>query len=416
MTSAGVLESTTGSARRRRGPRRILAALVVLVVLLAVLLGAGGWYYAGQIDSEALAAVQQTSGPTYDLVVTALAGGQVTIRRSGAATAPDPLHTSDVYGLVWPGGAGVLTGDRVEAGGGEVRRALQITSGTSPTAGTRAALDVDVWSDPQAAYGVPFENVSYSCAGGACPAWYLPGRSSTWMVLVHGKGAARTEPLRALGPALEAGLPALVIGYRNDPGAPADPSGRYGYGATEWHDLEQAVGYAVGHGAQHVVLFGSSMGGAIVASFLEHSQQASLVSGVVLDSPALDLRTTVDYGASQRTLPVIGTGIPDVLTDTAEWITGWRYGLDWGAVDYVPGTWLHVPALLFHGTADDTVPITTSDRLHAAHPDLVEEVRMTGATHVESWNRNPAEYTARESAFLGCVVPPGQRESCSTGN
>jgi pimeloyl-ACP methyl ester carboxylesterase len=233
------------------------------------------------------------------------------------------------------------------------------------------------------------------------------------MVLVHGKGGTRSEPLRAMGAALRAGLPALVISYRNDPGAPADPTHQYAYGATEWRDLEAAVGYATAHGARDVVLFGSSMGGSIVASFLEHSRAASLVRGVVLDAPALDFRATVDWGAAHRTLPVLGTRVPGVLTGTAEWIAGWRYGVDWAAMDYLPGAWLHVPALVFHGLDDATVPVTTSDEFAAAHPDLVQEVRVSEADHVESWNIDPTRYGSREAAFLGCVAAGRPAPSCA---
>jgi hypothetical protein len=38
---------------------------------------------------------------------------------------------------------------------------------------------------------------------------------------------------------------------------------------------------------------------------------------------------------------------PGVLTSTAEWIAGWHFGVDWSATDYLPGTWLHVRALVF---------------------------------------------------------------------
>jgi fermentation-respiration switch protein FrsA (DUF1100 family) len=145
------------------------------------------------------------------------------------------------------------------------------------------------------------------------------------------------------------------------------------------------------------------MGGSIVASFLEHSRMAGLVRGVVLDAPALSLRAAVDLGAQDRSLP-LGLPIPRVLTSTAEWMAGWRFGVNWSATDHLPGSWLHVPALVFHGTADRTVPVDTSDALRAAHPHLVEEVRVPGADHVESWNASPATYEAREGTFLGCLT------------
>src|SRR3712207_8749138 len=64
-----------------------------------------------------------------------------------------------------------------------------------------------------------------------------------------------------------------------------------------------------------------------------------------------------------------------VLTRTARWIAGWRYDLDWDAVDYLPADWLAVPALVFHGTDDDLVPIRTSEdrkstRLNSSHANI----------------------------------------------
>jgi pimeloyl-ACP methyl ester carboxylesterase len=353
------------------------------------------------------------STPHYDLVVDAVDGTAVVLRRTGEAPADDPLDSGDTYGLVWPGGAGVLSGLPVREVGGAVHRDLRTTTGSRPGRGTRAALDVNVWADPRAAYGVDYQDVSIPCADGECPAWYIPGRSSTWWIAVHGKGASRAEPLRAMGIAVDDRISVLDISYRNDPDAPADPSGRYGYGTTEWRDLEAAVAFAVDLGARDVVLFGSSMGGAIVAAFLQHSSSAHVVTGVVLDAPALDLRATVEYGASRRSLPVIGTGIPDVLTTTAEWMAGHRYDLDWDAVDYLPGDWVRVPLLLFHGTADDTVPIATSDALYEAHPNLVREVRVRGAGHVQSWNVDPAGYRQALTDFLSCIVSSNPALACT---
>ena len=405
--------STTDVPRpRRRGLRRTVVVLIVLAVLVVVLLGGGGFYFAGQIDSDGLAATGTTAPPTYDLAVDSVAAGQVVLHRTAAASGSDPLPTADTYGLTWPGGRGVISGAPHPTAGGRIQRALKVVAGVAPVPGTKAGLDRDVWTDPRAAYGVDYRNVTYPCAGGGCPAWFVPGTSSTWMVLVHGKGAAVTEPLRAMGPAIRAGLPALDIAYRNDPGAPFDPSRRHAYGVTEWRDLEAAVTYATQHGAKDVVLFGSSMGGSVVASFLEHSRLAHLARGVVFDAPALDFRSTVDWGAAHRTLPLLGTRVPDVLTGTAEWIAGWRYGVDWTGMDYLPGGWLHVPALVVHGTADDTVPISTSDRFRAADPGHVAEMRVQGAGHVESWNVDPVAYWQREASFLGCVTAAAPSPTC----
>jgi pimeloyl-ACP methyl ester carboxylesterase len=400
-----VTDATTPRPRRR-GLRRLLVAFAVLAVLLVAVLGGAGWYYAGEISSGALEVDPSPRTLQPDVVVESVDGDAVVLRRTDPVDGDDPLRGSGTEGLLWDGGSGVVSGPAEVRDDGSVQRRLEVVDGTAPEAGTAGDLRGDVWTDPRAAYGVDYEEVDVPCDGGSCPAWFVPGESSTWMVFVHGKGGSRTESLRALGPAVDTGLPSLIVTYRNDPEAPADPSGRYGYGATEWRDLEAAVRHAVDSGAERVVLFGASMGGAIVAGFLERSAEAGVVSGIVLDAPMLDLEATVEHGAAQRDLPVVG-GVPDVLTGTAEWIAGWRYDLDWDATDYLPADWLEVPALVFHGTADDLVPITTTDAFAAERPDLVTAVRVDGAGHVRAWNADPAAYDRRVGAFLDCLASGG---------
>ena len=421
-SGAGARRGPHRRPRRARHLRRLGIAALVLVVVAVLVVAGGGWYFAGEVRRQALAIDPDSyqRRPVLDLTVTGSGEGRVVL--AGPRDAPRDVGlaaAAGTWGLVWTGGAGVLGGDVARARGGGVSRTLDVTAGTAPGPGTTAGVVADVWSDPTAAYGAAYRDVTYPCAGATCPAWFVPAAvpsdgsaggpapgsgpapdaGGAWAVMVHGKDAARTEPLRALGPVHEAGMPALVIGYRGDPGAP-DPDGRHAYGATEWRDLDAAVRWAGEHGARRVVLFGSSMGGAIVASSLEHAGSGGTVGGVevvgvVLDSPALDLGASVAQGADQLGLP----GAAPV----AERVASWRYGVGFDAVDYLPGTWLDVPALVFHGTADATVPVALSDELAAAHPDLVREVRVPGAGHVQSWNADPGAYERAEAQFLAEV-------------
>jgi hypothetical protein len=148
------------------------------------------------------------------------------------------------------------------------------------------------------------------------------------------------------------------------------------------------------------------MGGGIVAAFLEHSPLAPKVTRVVLDAPMLDLQATVAYGASRRSLPVTGGSIPAPLVWTAETIASARFGVDWSATGYLTSAaWLKVPVLVFHGTDDTTVPISTSIRLKQLRPSLVTLARFPGAGHVESWNIDRARYTSLLESFLSPVAP-----------
>lgn len=401
--------------RRRRRTGAAAAVLVALALVAALVVAGGGWYFAGELDRQALAVDPDSSQrrPDLDLTVARSGGGRVELVGAPDARRVGLADARGTWGLQWVGGAGVLGGAPRRTAGGGVSRTLEVTAGTAPGRGATAGVVADVWSDPAAAYGAAYQDVAYPCAGATCPAWFVPaapaaGTASTvgdgtWAVMVHGKDAARTEPLRALGPVHEAGMPALVIGYRGDPGTP-DPQGRHAYGATERHDLDAAVRWAGEHGARRVVLFGSSMGGAVVASSLERAGSGGTVRvggvevvGVVLDAPALDLGASVRQGAD-------ALGLPGFVTTVAEQMASWRYGVDFDAVDYLPGGWVRVPVLVFHGTSDDTVPVAVSDELAAAHPRLVREVRVRGAGHVQAWNVDPQSYRAQESRFLARVA------------
>jgi pimeloyl-ACP methyl ester carboxylesterase len=127
------------------------------------------------------------------------------------------------------------------------------------------------------------------------------------------------------------------------------------------------------------------------------------VVGAVFDAPDIDFLQTIEYGASQRNLPIpfIEIGLPDSLTAVATWISAWRFDLDWQALDYVArADELDVPILVIHGEADATVPVEESQELADARPDLVRLVVVERAGHVQSWNTIPGRYAAVVNDFL----------------
>jgi uncharacterized protein len=191
----------------------------------------------------------------------------------------------------------------------------------------------------------------------------------------------------------------LDITYRNDADVPADPSGLLQYGQTEWRDLDAAVTWAKDRGAQHVILVGESMGGATVAAFFEDSEQTDVVSKVVLDAPMLSLHEAVKLGAS--TAVPGGYAVPAPLLWAAERLVSLCNGIDWAAVDYLDDTsWVRVPTLITPGTADETVPVTVSETLSAAQPDLVTLAEFPNALHTESWNLDPNRWETMLGSFI----------------
>jgi pimeloyl-ACP methyl ester carboxylesterase len=365
------------------------------MVIAVTGLAAGAWYYADQLKQGALE--PDDSPPVPDLKVTAVGGSRLTLGVMPDASEDGDWTKDGVYGLQWDDGYGQV-GSIVEIDDQHVVREFVTVRG-SIDVGDLARLDSFAWPEnPQQAFGIPFEEVTFASPLGDFPAWFVDGSNDTWAIFVHGRGSDRGEALRMLPTITGTGFPSLVITYRNDPEVPASPDGFYRFGQTEWEDLEGAVRYAVQHGAERLVLVGYSMGGAIVTNFLYQSPLAERVEAVILDAPMLNFRDTVDRLAWKQ-------GVPWFLTQAAEKLAEIRFHVDWEAMNYLRrADELTAPVLLFHGDDDDRAPVETSDALAEARPDLVTYLRVEGAGHVRSWNTDPEAYEAAVRDFLTPLV------------
>ena len=368
----------------------ILMFLVAGLVSMAVLVG-GGWYVADILRNDGL--LPDHEQPKLDMVVAGIGEGEVILNVTSDTSTDGPWMRRGIWGLKSADGYDQV-GAILEISDQHVVREYLPLKGILRTGESVHVEGTAFPGDPQVAFGFTFENVTFSSPLGDFDAWFIDGSSNTWVIFVHGRGAKRNEALRILPTIVESGLPSLIITYRNDEGAPADPDGYYRYGQTEWEDLEGAVVYSIAHGAEDLILVGYSMGGSIVTNFLYQSSLAKRVRGLILDAPMINFNATVDLGANERSLP-------GPFVDLAKFIAKVRFGVDWGELDYLArATELDPPILLFHGDEDDLVPIETSDALAKARPDIVEYVRVPGARHVGSWNVDPAKYEDAVSNFL----------------
>jgi pimeloyl-ACP methyl ester carboxylesterase len=317
--------------------------------------------------------------------------GVIRLSRTSDSAAPG------IYRLEWRGGA-VQVSAIVAEGDGAVVRHVDRSEGMPPAPGTRARVGNDFVGDPQQAFGFPSQDVAVAGPTGALPAWVVPGHGSTWAILLHGYGGTRAD-MMYLVPALHAdGVTAMLVSYRNDPGAARGSHGRTLFGQAEWHDVDAAVSYARAHGATGVVLMGASMGGTVTTEYLRHSPQATFVRAAVLDAPGLDLRSDMHYGARAHGLH--GAVNWAVICLGQDAMRVWAH-LDFNDLDQLAHAGqLHTPMLVFHGEADDTVWIGHSRRLAQERPDLVTLAAFPGAGHVQSWNVDRARYEATLTAFL----------------
>jgi pimeloyl-ACP methyl ester carboxylesterase len=378
--------------------RLVWSTLAAAISLAAPSFLGSAWYLAEKIRSEALAVAPGPAMREFDDVqFAALRPGEAELRAIGEQPA---LLRPELYGIAWPGGIGRL-GPLVAVSGGLVTRPLTVISGWAPAVGQLAALDPSYFlGDPAAAMGIPVQDVVVPGRLGPLPAWFFPGQGSTFVIGVHGQNGTRRDVLRIIDVVHRMGFPALAISYRNDLATIRDPSGYHRYGQAEWSDVEAAVRWSLAHGARSVVLAGQSMGGAVVAAFLQRSPLAPKVTRLLLDAPMLDLQAAIGHQVDRHLLPVIGR-LPAALVWMAKTIASARFGVDWSATSYLDDmTWLKVPALVTHGDDDPRVPVSISIRLRELKPSLVALERFPGAGHLESWNIDRSRYTSLIESFL----------------
>ncbi len=249
---------------------------------------------------------------------------------------------------------------------------------------------------------------------GDLAAWLVPGagdesadaqasRPGRWAILVHGRGATRHECLRAVPTLYRLGITTLVPTYRNDVDGPPSPDGLYNLGLSEWRDTEAAIAYAVEHGADDVVLFGWSMGGAITLQTLDLSPLGQHVSCAVLDSPVIDWADVIAHHARLRK-------VPPPLTHLATGLMGARWSRRLVGVheplDVARTNWqdradeLRHRILLIHSADDEFVPVGPSRELAARRRDLVQYAEWQQARHVKEWNVDAPRWEALVEDYL----------------
>jgi len=256
--------------------------------------------------------------------------------------------------------------------------------------------------DPRSALGLSFETVMLETPVGPAEAWYVPGtRDDLAAIYVHGVAGAREDGYRHLSVLAEAGVPVLLIAYRNDPEAPAAPGWRYTMGITEWEDLDVAVAAMAARQHDRLVLAGESMGGAIVGQFLRRSERSRLVAAVILDAPALDFTAVLANIAAARNLP-----LPGVVARVALYLLSVRGPDDLRETDVIDAVaGFDGPVFLAHGGGDRVVPVVIAERLLAARVRPTHHLRTT-ADHLQSWHADPAAYRAALRGFLAGLGDP----------
>lgn len=371
----------------------VVAIGLLAIALIHVVLG---WFLSRGVFRDALAVRPRPKD--LGVRVREVSGDRIVLEAPGPR---QDIGHPGIVGLAWDDGYGRL-GDVVDVQGSRFIRPYEKWQGVPPLCAgpldSCPPVEIDPYAFPNdpSDVGLAFEAISYHSPIGPMGAWLVPAQTGNhWAVLCHGWTAEKRELIRMLPAFHESGFTSLVIDYRNDPGVPPDVTGRYRFGLSEWEDLEAAVALTIDRGADKIVVGGCSTGGALVMAFLERSALADSVSAVFLDAPNVVLAEAIRHGTGHlRATPL--------MIEFGMWIADLRWRIDWEATNYVAraGETLRVPTLVFHGTSDQTIPISVSRQLEAKAPEMVELVETPAAGHVMSWNADPGRYERYLRNFL----------------
>jgi alpha-beta hydrolase superfamily lysophospholipase len=228
----------------------------------------------------------------------------------------------------------------------------------------------------------------------------IDGGADTWIVMVHGRGGALVEGDPLARTLADTDMPVLFTSFRNDGFAPDAPDGHSTFGSVEWRDLQAWVDAAQGVGAESIVLYGFSMGGSVVASFLQRSPDADLVDAVILDSPMLSMHRTLELQA--EAFGIAPPLVPPLLVGTKA-VSSVRADIDFAALEHVDRWAVDLPALLIHGTGDTVVPDEPTVELAEQLGSDATLMHPEGVGHVEYRDVGFDAYRAALVDFLGGV-------------
>lgn len=275
--------------------------------------------------------------------------------------------------------------------------------------GPQARISADAafsgwYYDTPAELHLPYTSELIGSAVGPCPAWLFPaGTGEVWVIQIHGRGTTRAECLRAVPLFHGLGITSLLVSYRNDGEAPRSRAGTYSLGATEWRDVDAAIGFARRRGAKRIVLMGWSMGGAIALQLELNSAHRDVLAGVILESPVVDWRVVLGYQARQQHIPtaVTGLAIGALRTEWSAHMAGAGAAIPFDRLDVIArAPELRHPILILHSDDDGFVPSDASHDLVVARPDLVQMQVFDTARHTKLWNYDQERWSGSIRSWL----------------
>lgn len=287
----------------------------------------------------------------------------------------------------------------------------RVVQGTPPPAGTRASWSGIISPTPGAA-GLRAHDQRLLTPAGQVPTWFIgasPGEvHPTWAVHIHGLGSTRAGVLRSVSATAGQALPAVLPTYRNTAEGPRFGDGRSHLGQDETSDISSTLESLCITGHERLIIVGWSMGSQIALSLATDPRWSSRIDRIVLESPVLDWRRTLEHNMRRVGLPRA------VGAEAAVWLghrvlhraAGLGKPLDLDAMNWVDrAPEVTQPVLVLHSTGDRFSPYSASDLFSRRAPDAV--VVETKGGHTTGWNADAGLWTRSLRAFVSDGVSRG---------
>jgi alpha-beta hydrolase superfamily lysophospholipase len=386
------------AAMRGASPALVAGVKGALTVLSVALAGTLALLAAGSVRMARKVVTPAGRVPDTRILSLDTAAQTITLSRTSDTELPGR------YGLFTTGTADyVKLGSVLSESETSVTRKLLTHVGTDARLAPDAAFSGWYFDRPEQLH-LPFTSELIGATVGPCPAWVFPASDGdVWVIQVHGRGTTRAECLRAVPLFHSLGITSLVVSYRNDGEAPRSRAGSYTLGATEWRDVDAAVGFARRRGARRIIVMGWSMGGAIALQLSLNSAHTDAIAGLILESPVVDWRIVLEYQARVQRVPsaVSGLAIEALKSEWASPLTRTGGGIPFDRLDVVArATELRHPILILHSDDDGFVPSDASHDLVVARPDLVELEVFDVARHTKLWNYDQARWSDSIRSWL----------------
>jgi fermentation-respiration switch protein FrsA (DUF1100 family) len=275
--------------------------------------------------------------------------------------------------------------------------------------------------DSPAHYAIAYKDVTFPSHEDhiQLKGWFIPGRlpngqltTQRTIVVVHGARQNRADPSAGV---LDISLGLVFNGFAvlsfDMRGMGQSPPAPFSLGYFEQRDVLGAVDFLRTGPLPYPDLgrpkaiggWGVSMG---AATLLMASAQEPAIQAVVADCPYADIIPILE-----REIPK-GGGLPPLFTPGALLAAQAVYGMNFYAdrpVDVVAKI-APRPLFLIHGSADTYIPPVNQDELYAAAtapPNAhVQEWRVAGAEHAQSFHTMPSEYMQKIVAFFTAALGP----------